>query len=419
MDENERKKIPGAIGDALKSLRASMPQDLQERVLGAPITVPTAFKELAPDIPDTIDGHWSTVYKSDDGKWHWAAITSTAIWDGHNELVTPQAMDWAIKVAKVVGAGPLRFKHAPGLDGGDCTHQACAGGFLFEKGDFDETPIGQAMRRAMQNDPTWMISPGLAFSRKDLIGGVYNKMMVFERSMTKEPANRTTAILTTDGGTEMLKQLNEDELAQVAKDLELEVEYVTQLHQQALSNGSESVGLKEFKEFVEKESKSGKGKKMDYDDEEEEEMTEEEKRTKAKEVLSQMDDGQRDVLKELLEETEPPEARLQLEVSQLKEQMEAQNERMDLMLALLAGGKTETKEKDLNELLGQLPRKQAQFVSKELGTEPDEADEEIYALLKEIRDEVQGRNANPFSAQGGHIYDAFTSKSLNPSRKGN
>lgn len=418
MDETERKQVGKSIGAALDALRGSMPKELQQRVLGGPATVPAAFKELAPDVPDEIDGIWSTVYKSEDGKWHWATITSSSIWDGHDEYVLPEAMDYAVSVAKVIGPGPLRFKHAPGLDGGECTHQSTAGGFLFEKGDFYDNTVGQAMRKLLQKDPTWRISPGLLYAPKDLINGVYKRVVVFERSMTQEPANQTTAILATDGGLEMaVKQLSTDELAQVAKDLELDVEYVTKLHRQALNNGSGVVGLKEFQEFVEKESKSSKG---DYDEEDEEEMTEDEKKAKAKELLAGLEPEQREMLKELMDETEAPEVKLQAEVTQLKEALAEQGQRMDQLITLVAGnlsGKEKEQDHDaLAEFFSSLPRSQAQFVSKTLGREPDETDEEIMTLLKEIKAEMSGQAGSPFG-QGGHIYDSFTSKRLNPSQR--
>lgn len=225
-----------------------------------------------------------------------------------------------------------------------------------------------------------------------------------------------------------LNKLTDEQLKAVAEELELPVETVTKLHAQALKNGS-FTGLKEFEEFVEKEcgkrhkQAAGKATEAEEDEEEEEEMTEEEKKTKAKEILAALPEDQRQVLKELLDETESPQARLEVELSRLKDMVEAQanttNQLISLMTAQASG---RIKESDvratMEEILSGLPRRQqAQFGSirakEEDGDELSTEDERVMGLLKEIQDEMRGQGANPLG-RGGHIYSLFTSKRLNP-----
>lgn len=369
-----------------------------------------SFMADVPDVPTSAVGGWSTVYKSEDGQWHWASITSSAVWDRQGELVSPEAMEWAVKVARVIGPGPLRFKHAPGLDGGVCTAQAAVGGYLFEKGDFDDTPIGQAMRRLMQNDPTWQISPGLLFGPKDLDNGRYKRVVVFERSMTKVPANPVTAILTSGGIT--MKQLSEDELAQVAKDLGLDVEYVRKLHQQALKNGGRGITAAGLKEMLKEDKPEEEEKVVIIEEEPEQEQLE-----KAKELLAKLSGRQRSMLKEVLDELEAPEDTIRKELSQLKELVSDQSRQLERLVGFVAArSDAASAGKDaVAGFLSNLPRRQqAQFASKELGTKPDETDEQILSLLREIKKEVLAQQ-NPFGP-GGDIYSHFTSRRLNPQR---
>lgn len=419
MTEEERKSVGSAIGSALDALREAMPAELQQRPVDKLVAVPDALKELLPSVPDEVT-IWSTVYKDEEGHWNWASVTSAAVWDGHNELVTPQAMDYAIGMGKVLGRGPLRFKHAPGLDGGECTHQAQVGGFLFERGIFYDNPIGQAMRRAMQEDPTWMISPGLAFAPKDLHNGVFSKCLIFERSMTKIPANRVSSILNVDGGYEMaLKELSREELKQVADELELDLKYVERLHKQALQNdsGGSTRNVAQFKEWVLKEGKKKRtGDSMDYEDEDEEGMDEEEREAKAKEILAGLGAEQRETLKHLLDETEPPEVRLRAEMEELSQVVKEQGQTIDKLTALLANqARGKSQDAGLEEFFASLPRRQAaqfgsQVTTKEEGGESELSarDKEILATLKEIKDQM----ASPLHGSG--LYDTLTSKRLNP-----
>jgi hypothetical protein len=430
-----KKKAAKEVDPVLKALG-----DLIEDVPGVPEIVPDGLV-------------WNTVFKEGD-TWHWAGITSTATWDLQEEFVSTDAMDWAIKFAAVVGPGPLRFRHIPGLDGGICTKQVRVGGFLFERGTFDDTPVGQAMKEMMSSDPSWKLSPGLAFGANDLVDGVYNRMLIFERSMTQRPANPITSILAHDvGGTTMsVKQLNEQQLKDVAAELDLELDYVTQLHTQALEGGGIK-SLDEFKTVLKEEAEKAKGKgkgkpfggkkaapfKKGGGTEEDEEEEEEEAETKAKELVAGLDADQREALKEMLEEADEadrdPVEELRAEVNvQMKELREGQESMATAVASLAevlanrgtkeegATGSPENSDAQLKRVLEEImsasPRRQAaQFASKSVeggSAEVSEADAVILAKLEEIQTQVKTAS-RPFS-QGGDVYGQFTSTRLNPSQ---
>lgn len=418
-----------------------------------------ALGDLIEDIPD-VPGDipegvvWSTVFKdAKSDQWCWAGITSTAAWDLQEEFVSEDAMDWAIKFASVVGPGPLRYRHIPGLDGGVCTKQVRVGGFLFERGTFDDTPIGQAMKELMSSDPRWKLSPGMAFGAGDLTDGVYKRMLIFERSMTQKPANPITSILAHDpGGMNMsVKQLTEQQLKDTAAELGLEMEYVTQLHTQALEGGGVK-SLEDFKvtlkEEAEKADKGGKGKpfggkkakpfKKADEEEDEEEAEEDEAETKAKELVAGLDADQRTALKEMLEEADEadrdPVDELRTDMdAKFKELQEGQRataaavtkmaEAMTSVGTKEDAGAGNADQGDLRQIVEEImsmsPRRQAaRFASKEAAKGGEEdlspADEAILAKLKDIETQVKAQG-QPFST-GGDIYGAFTSTRLNPAQ---
>lgn len=197
LSQDERLAVAQAVGPALTALRTNLPEELLNRDVTMCTNVPAKLKELAPNVPDTIEDSWLTVYKSDNDQWRWATISSIAVWDRQQELFSTKAMDWAIAFNKLIGnKGPLRYKHIPGMDGGMCDTQIRVGEVLFESGTFDDTPLGLAMRSKLKEEPgQWQISLGLAFAKGDIVNGYYNRAAIFERSMTKRPALPTTTII--------------------------------------------------------------------------------------------------------------------------------------------------------------------------------------------------------------------------------
>lgn len=246
LSQDERLKIAGSIGEGLDAFRNAIKDEgFAERAVD---------KWDADQLIQTNKESWTHIYKSErNNAWRWVTITSTASWDRQGELLSTKAMDWAIGFAKLTGfKGPLRYKHIPGLDGGHCDTQLRVGDFLFESGTFDDTPLGLAMRSKLKDNPElWQISPGLAFAKGDLVNGVYKRAAIFERSMTQRPANPFTIILHKEDEAEM-KIMTEAELKQAAGELGMEYEEVKMMYERALAAGSGPMGLKEFKEVVEK-----------------------------------------------------------------------------------------------------------------------------------------------------------------------
>jgi hypothetical protein len=254
LSQDERLKVAGSIGDGLDAFRKAIEN---EEFSGRAVD-----KWDADQLMQINKDTFVSVFKSkDDNTWRWATITSVAAWDKQGELFSTKAMDWAIGFSKMLtkmtdanARGPLRYKHIPGFDGGTCDTQLRIGDFLFEAGTFDDSKIGLAMRKKLKEDPAiWQISPGLAFAKHDLQGGVYQRAAIFERSMTQRPANPFTIMISKelDGEIEM-KILTEQELKSAAEELGLEFEEAKMMYERALAAGSGPLGLKEFTEVVTK-----------------------------------------------------------------------------------------------------------------------------------------------------------------------
>lgn len=359
---------------------------------------------------DSQSGHWTTVYKTEDGEWRWASITSAAILDRQGEYLSPKAMKFAIKMAEVIGRGPLRFRHIPGLDGGDCDTQLNVGEFLFEGGNFRDTPVGLAMRRKMQRDPSWQMSAGLLFAAKDLLHGTFFKRaIIFERSMTKAPAVPTTAVLTS-GGMMTLNPLTEEQLKEAAAELELPLAEVEALHKQAIENGATPFSFKEFTEAALKAMKKGADAEEDEEEEgEEEESPEErfEKRKKAlKDALADMTEAERKEVRFALDEVDESPAVLNEVRVLVKENTKA----IQAILQHLEGQETTTDA--LAKMLAGTPKKQAaQFVSRMKGDDEEQGgvdDDSVAATLKEVREMLAAQKAGP-----EQFYNMFTSTELN------
>lgn len=149
-------------------------------------------------IPDSIPPFF-TVYKDLDGRDRWAAITTTAYQDKDQEWISRKAIR-AVVAAGDAGAprGPLRFWHVPGLDLGDCDYQAALGDgrMLLESGTFRSkaaAKIGaEAARRGYQ------MSPGFVHTRHEPRGGVFDNIVLFERSFVPpgRASNPYTRLLT-------------------------------------------------------------------------------------------------------------------------------------------------------------------------------------------------------------------------------
>ena len=441
INQEERIQIAGAIGKALGALNKSFPEQVFNRIHPDDM-VPQQFKELAPDVPELLDegGPWFNVYK-DDETVRWVTISSVASWDRQDELFTTKAMDWAIAFSKFIGRmGPLRFKHVPGLDGGDCDTQIRVGDFLFESGTFRDNDVGLAMQTLWKEAPEkWQVSVGLAYAKGDIVEGKYERAAIFERSMTERPAHPNTSLLVTkEGDNQVSKIMTDDQLQQAAEALGLDLTEVKTMYERAMSTGIFGEG--EFKEFALKQEEvttkgGGKGKKgkMPYPKGEDDEEMDEEQEKSLKDVVA---DLSADELAELettisavkeeqeaapptpAEETPEAVAELQTEVTELKEAVLV----MTKSIKDIAGQVAEATKKpkvsiadEVSAALTGLPRSQANGLvtaAKEQQSDEEPMDEaQIHTMLKQIM-ENQQQMAGQIPTQD-NVYDLFTSKNLN------
>jgi hypothetical protein len=123
------------------------------------------------------------VYKSSDG-YRWVAISSTAYLDRDKEIVSTKALKQAVERAEATGEyGPLRFWHVPGIDIGTTDYQALSndGKFLVESGVITDEAIAQSL---MKRGKGWQVSIGFEHPRLEPVGGVFENIRIFERSIT-------------------------------------------------------------------------------------------------------------------------------------------------------------------------------------------------------------------------------------------
>lgn len=394
--------------------------------------IPTALKELAPGIPDNIDGRWASIYKDNDGNDRWASISSVAVWDNQGELFTTKAMDWAIAFSKLTEfKGPLRYRHIPGLDGGYCDTQVRVGDFLFESGTFNDTPIGLAMKQAYQDTPEdWKISLGLAYAKDDLVGGVYDRAAIFERSMTKMPALPVTVFSMKE--LIDMKIMTEQELKDAASELKMEFTEVKTMYERALANGNLFASKEEFQTALKAGATQDTKSEEDLDELVTKEdlvevlkgLTEEdwkELEDALEEVVSLKADGKKKKSDMMDEEDEEPDGDEAMTGKSTKEdrridrlenlvlkQAETINEIATALKAGTPQQKSESDRTDLSKALAEMfkPRDDARTAHKEQATELADAD--ILAQLKQIVDQ----QTQTKQGKGG-IYDTFTSRELN------
>lgn len=161
------------------------------------------------------------VEKSEDGTFQWTAISSNSFRDTDGEVVSTQAMDFAIEIAKKRGSyGNLVWEHYDELPIGVCKSQQRVGNFLVETGTFLDTPLGQkAAEKIKSAEPgKYRISIGFKYwqgTKSD--DGEYSIIDIFHRACTDHPANKGTALEVNKS----MKQLTDEVKATVMKDLGL------------------------------------------------------------------------------------------------------------------------------------------------------------------------------------------------------
>jgi hypothetical protein len=139
------------------------------------------------------------VFKQADGLYRWVAISSSAFKDRDEEFVTEKSIQDDIDRCDKSGEyGPLRWWHmggfeapdgvdawetwkaGPGIDIGTCDFNMLHGKMLIESGTFKTPEIGEAF--ATVKEPL-EISLGFSHPINEPVGGVYNNIHRFERSL--------------------------------------------------------------------------------------------------------------------------------------------------------------------------------------------------------------------------------------------
>jgi hypothetical protein len=182
----------------------------------------TKWQEVTPTtVYQPVEKSELLVEKSDDGTYRWTAISSNSFRDLDGEIVTTQAMDFSIEIAKKRGSyGNLVWEHYDELPIGVCKSQRRVGNFLVETGDFLDTPLGlKAAEKIKSSDPgKYRISLGFKYWQGAMSkDGEYYLIDIFHRACTDHPANKGTALEVEKS----MKTLTDDVKASVMKDLGL------------------------------------------------------------------------------------------------------------------------------------------------------------------------------------------------------
>lgn len=123
------------------------------------------------------------VFKDAQGNDRWLAITTTAYKDQDGEYISRRAIADAVKWGDKSGErGVLRYWHVKGFDLGDCDFQTTAadGRMLIESGTFRSKAAAQLGRRMAQAG--WHMSPGFLHPPTEPARGVFDHILLFERS---------------------------------------------------------------------------------------------------------------------------------------------------------------------------------------------------------------------------------------------
>ena len=177
---------------AQQAAQQAVEQRLEEARRRQPPQAPSEPREKAFATP-------FVVFKDRHGHDRWLSVTTTAYLDADNEIISTKAIQQIVKHGDQTGQrGTLRFWHVPGMDIGVCDWQATAkdNRFLIESGTFNG-PAQAAIGRKMAAKG-YQMSPGFLHSRAQPVNGVFDTIILFERSPVPfgRASNRFTRFLT-------------------------------------------------------------------------------------------------------------------------------------------------------------------------------------------------------------------------------
>jgi len=138
------------------------------------------------------------VWKDSSGKRRYVAICSAEVRDLEGELVSSEAMDFSIALARRHGFRPLlTVAHQPWAKVGRCSWEARLGRFWLEGGEFDEGWLADKVYEALLRDRKGRLRVSIGFfytpSDRDEEGR-YRRLFKWESSITENPALPITAI---------------------------------------------------------------------------------------------------------------------------------------------------------------------------------------------------------------------------------
>lgn len=195
------------------------------------------------------------VFKDKSGKYRWFSISSSAFEDRDGEIVSTDAVDYSLKIAKTdPNYGELRLYHLPGSRIGECDTSMRIGMFLIESGIFDNTDMATNVRKVISNNPDkYGVSIGFKYRPEDFQDNTYHRIKIFERSIVeeKDAAALFTNIRLTENWPEESTMENEKVLIKKLSDLVGgDTDLARELLKQANSVGvkmraDEQIGFKE------------------------------------------------------------------------------------------------------------------------------------------------------------------------------
>lgn len=161
------------------------------------------------------------VFKDARGRDRWVSVTTTAYQDKDREWISRKAIAGAVAAGDAgQPRGVLRYWHVPGLDFGDCDYQAAAQGgrFLIESGTCASPRHAAVVRTAAAKG--YQMSPGFFHPRTEPRAGVFDHIVIFERSFVPpgRASNPWTRLLVKE--TRMLTDEKQKEFAALAGDQE-------------------------------------------------------------------------------------------------------------------------------------------------------------------------------------------------------
>lgn len=163
-----------------------------------------------------------TVYKSADGSYRWASVSSVAVKDKEFEIVTEKAQDDAIQHANDTGEfGEIDLVHIDGTDVGKCDLMVRVGKRLIEGGSFDNTELAKGAIKALQDDPDyWGVSIKFVYDPSKFDGEKYNgNIRIRKRTILPQEmaASYGTKLVAIGGENPMEKELSPQALEALAR----------------------------------------------------------------------------------------------------------------------------------------------------------------------------------------------------------